>query len=364
MSRTPNGEPRGYAALATAIPPLDEDAAARARAHQLTLTKPPGSLGRLEDLAVFYAAARGAFPVPPPARARVYVFAADHGVAAEGVSPYPPSVTAAMVANFLAGGAAINVLARACALELAVVDVGVATPLPDTAGGDVPLIRARVRAGTANMRHEPALSRGEAEAALDVGARLATQAAAEGVSLLGAGEMGIGNTTAAAAVVAAATGAAPEDVVGRGTGIDNAGLARKIVVVRDALARHAPDRGDPVGLLAAVGGLEIAAMAGLMIGGAAHRVPVVVDGFISGAAALVAVAIAPAVRGYLCFSHLSAERGHRIACEALDARPLLDLGLRLGEGTGAALAMQLLRAAVALQGEMATFASASVPDRA
>jgi nicotinate-nucleotide--dimethylbenzimidazole phosphoribosyltransferase len=358
-------EASGYADLAADIRPLDDAAATQARAHQLTLTKPPGALGRLEDLAVFYAACRGAFPAAPPVRSRLYVFAADHGVTAEGVSPYPPSVTAAMVANFLAGGAAISVLARACGLELAVADVGVATPLPETAGtGAVPLIRACVRPGTANMRHEPALSRREAEAALDVGARLAAQAAAEGVTLLGAGEMGIGNTTAAAAVVAAMTGAAPDDVVGRGTGIDDAGLARKVAVVRDALARHRPERTDPVGVLAAVGGLELAAMAGLMIGGAARRVPVVVDGFISGAAALIAVAIAPDVRGYLCFSHLSAERGHRVACEALDGRPLLDLGLRLGEGTGAALAMQLLRTAVTLQSEMATFASAAVPDRA
>jgi len=327
-----------------AIPPFDEDAAARARAHQADLTKPPGSLGRLEELAVFFAGARGLFPVLPPERARIYVFAADHGVTAEGVSPYPSSVTAAMVANFAAGGAAINVLAHACAVELRVVDAGVG-------------------AGTLNMRREPAMSRAETEAMLDLGAGHAARAADDGVTLLGAGEMGIGNTTAAAALAAALTGAAPESVVGRGTGVDDAGLARKTAVVRDALALHRPHRGDPLGALAAVGGLEIAAMAGLMLGAAARRVPVVVDGFISGAAALVAVALAPRVRDYLCFSHLSAERGHRLVCEALDARPLLDLGLRLGEGTGAALAIHLLRAAVRLQNEMATFSSAGVANR-
>jgi len=346
-----------------ALPAFDEAAAAAARAHQTQLTKPPGSLGRLEDLAVFYAGARGAFPVAAPSRARVYVFAADHGVTAEGVSPYPSSVTAAMVANFVAGGAAISVLTRALDVELAVVDVGVASPIPGGAGRSE-LLSFRVRPGTANFLREPAMTRAEAEQALDVGARLAHDAANEGVELLGAGEMGIGNTTAAAAVVAALTGAAAESVVGRGTGVDDAGLERKIDVVRGALTRHRPDRGDALGALAAVGGLEIAGMAGLMLGGAARRVPVVVDGFISGAAALVATRLAPRARDYLCFSHLSAERGHRVVYDALDARPLLDLGMRLGEGTGAALAIQLLRAAVRLQSEMATFASAGVANRA
>jgi len=348
---------------AAAVPPFDETAAAAARAHQEQLTKPPGSLGRLEELAVFFAGARGRFPAAAPARARLYVFAADHGVTAEGVSPYPSSVTAAMVANFVTGGAAISVLTRGSDIELYVADVGVASPIPGPAATHPRLITAPVRAGTANFLREPAMSRAEAEHAIDVGARLATDAAREGVELLGAGEMGIGNTTAAAAVVAALTGAAAEDVVGRGTGVDAAGLARKIAVVRGALVRHRPDRNDPVGVLAAVGGLEIAALAGLMLGAAARRVPVVVDGFISGAAALVAVRIVPRVRDYLCFSHLSAERGHRVVCEALDARPLLDLGLRLGEGTGAALAIDLVRAAVRLQSEMATFASAGVANR-
>ena len=348
-------------AWAPLVPPFDEAAAAAARAHQEQLTKPPGSLGRLEDLAVLYAGARGRFPVAAPERARIYVFAADHGVAAEGVSPYPSSVTAAMVANFVSGGAAISVLTRAHDIELRVVDVGVASPIPGGAGET--LLSFPVRRGTASFLRGAAMSRAEAEIALGVGVRLAAEAADEGVALLGAGEMGIGNTTAAAAVVAALTGAAPELVVGRGTGVDDAGLARKIEVVRAALDRHAIDREDALGVLAAVGGLEIAAMAGLMLGAASRRVPVVVDGFISGAAALVATRLAPGVRAYLCFSHLSAERGHRVVCDALDARPLFDLGMRLGEGTGAALAINLLRAAVRLQSEMATFASAGVANR-
>jgi nicotinate-nucleotide--dimethylbenzimidazole phosphoribosyltransferase len=347
------------------VPPFDDAAASRARAHQAQLTKPPGSLGRLEDLAVFYAGARGQFPVAAPARPRLYVFAADHGVTAEGVSPYPSSVTAAMVANFVAGGAAISVLTRASGIELRVVDAGVASPIPGAPGqgGGGTFVSAALRAGTGNLVREPAMTRAEARAALALGERLAGEAVRDGVDLLAAGEMGIGNTTAAAALAAALTGAAPEAVVGRGTGVDDAGLARKIDVVRGALARHRPDRRDPLGVLAAVGGLEIAAMAGLMLGGAARRVPVVVDGFISGAAALAAVALAPRVRDYLCFSHESAERGHRVVCAALDARPLFDLGLRLGEGTGAALAIDLVRAAVRLQCEMATFASANVASR-
>jgi nicotinate-nucleotide--dimethylbenzimidazole phosphoribosyltransferase len=351
-------------AWAAPVPAFDEQAASRARAHQEQLTKPPGSLGRLEELAVFYAGARGKFPVAAPARARVCVFAADHGVTAEGVSPYPSSVTAAMVANFVAGGAAISVLARAHDIELVVVDVGVATPaLPAVAAPRAELASHPVRPGTANLRREPAMTLEEAERAIHVGWTQACRAADEGVELLGAGEMGIGNTTAAAAVVCALTGREPELVVGRGTGVDAAGLARKIAVVREALALHPLRAGDALGALAAVGGLEIAAMAGLMIGGAQRRVPVVVDGFISGAAAIVATALAPGVRDYLCFSHLSAERGHRVVCESLDARPLFDLGMRLGEGTGAALAINLLRAAVRLQSEMATFASAGVANR-
>ena len=359
--------------LLSSVPALDEDAIGRARAHQAQLTKPPGSLGRLEELAIWYAGARGRFPAAVPKRGELFVFAADHGVAVEGVSAYPAEVTAAMVRNFRAGGAAVNVLARQCGLAVTVVDVGVNGPALDAAAGDPQastagapaFVAARVRAGTRNLRREAALTRDEAAAAHAAGVRLAAEAAARGADLLVGGDMGIGNTTAAAALLCAFGGDDPEAVVGRGTGVDDGGLARKAQVIRDALALHRPDSHDPLGVLAAVGGLEIAALAGLMHGGAVHRVPVIVDGFIAGAAALVATRLAPAVRDFLLLSHLSAERGAaRLASLLGGPPPLIDLGLRLGEGTGAALVVPLLRSAVALQNEMATFAGAEVPDRA
>jgi len=339
----------------------------RARAHQTQLTKPPGSLGRLEELAIWYAGVRGRFPVAAPAAGELFVFAADHGVTAEGVSAYPAEVTAAMVRNFRAGGAAVNVLARQCGLAVTVVDVGVnGPPIPtESKPGGPAFVAARVRAGTRNLRREAAMTRAEAEAARAVGMRLAAEAAARGADVLVGGDMGIGNTTAAAALLCAFGGDAPDLVVGRGTGIDDAALARKAGVIRDALALHRPDARDPLGVLAAVGGLEIAALSGLMQEGAARRVPVVVDGFIAGAAALVATRLDPGVRDFLLLSHLSAERGAgRMAALLGGPLPLVDLGLRLGEGTGATLAVPLLRAAVTLQNEMATFAGADVPDRA
>jgi nicotinate-nucleotide--dimethylbenzimidazole phosphoribosyltransferase len=346
------------------IPPFDEAAAGAVRAHQLRVTKPAGSLGRLEELAAWYAGARGRFDAEPPDAAEIFVFAADHGIAAEGVSAYPSSITASMVANFLAGGAAINALAGAASVGLTVVDVGVAGDLASLpAQRRARFVAAKVRAGTGNFLIEPAMSRAEAEAALTVGSNLAGEAASRGIALLGAGEMGIANTTSAAAVLAALTGRPCEETVGRGTGLDARGVERKAAVIREALARHRADPKDPLGVLAAVGGLEIAAMAGLMLGAAERRVPVVVDGFISTVAAVVAVALAPPVRRYLCFSHLSSEHGHRLANATLDAQPLLDLGLCLGEGTGAALAIPLVRAAVRARHEMATFATAGIPER-
>jgi nicotinate-nucleotide--dimethylbenzimidazole phosphoribosyltransferase len=358
------------------IPAFDEDTAARARRHQLTLTKPPGSLGRLEDLAVFYAGVRGQFPAAIPGRAELFVFAADHGVAAEGVSAYPAEVTAAMVGNFLHGGAAVNVLARQCGVSVTVVDVGVSggsEPRSDLAPArdpDGPLfVSARVAPGTRNLRREAALTAAEAEAALSVGLSMAAAAAARGAELLVGGDMGIANTTSAAALVCAICDEDPAGIVGRGTGVDDDGLARKIEVIRDALALHRAlldgPAGRPFGALQAVGGLEIAALAGLMLGGAARRLPVIVDGFIAGAAALVACGLVPGVRSFLLLSHLSAERGaRRLAALLGGPAPLIDLGLRLGEGTGATLVVPLVRAAVALQNQMATFAGAGVPERA
>jgi nicotinate-nucleotide--dimethylbenzimidazole phosphoribosyltransferase len=321
-------------------------------------TKPRGSLGRLEELACQVAAIRGSVAAEPTRKALV-VMGADHGVAEELVSAYPQEVTAQMLLNFARGGAAINVLARQAGARVVVVDMGVKTAPPP-----VPEIRSeRVAAGTGNFTREPAMTRDQAVQALETGIRIAEELVAGGVTLLGIGDMGIGNTTASSALTAAFTGAPPEEIVGRGTGVDDEGLRRKIDVVRRALALHHPDAADAVGTLAQLGGFEIAGLAGVVLGAAAARVPVVVDGFICGAAALTATRIAPAVAGSLIASHRSVEAGHRAVLKALGQRPLLDLDLRLGEGTGAALAMNLVDAALAIVREMATFASAGVSDR-
>jgi nicotinate-nucleotide--dimethylbenzimidazole phosphoribosyltransferase len=342
-----------------------DDAAERAaRAHQSELTKPPGSLGRLEEIAAWYAGAAGSFPCEPPEEAAVAVFAADHGVVVEGVTAYPSQVTAAMVCTMMAGGAAINVLARRHRVAIALVDVGVAGDLSAApTHPEVPLRRERVRAGTGNLRREPAMSRAEALAAMHVGARVADDCIAAGARILGTGEVGIGNTTAAAALACALTGAAPADVVGLGTGIDEAIRARKIAVVTEALARHAPQRSDPVGALAAVGGLELAAIAGFALRAAEAGVPLLLDGFLAGVSALVVRALHPTASRFFLASHESAERGSRIVLDALGLQPLLCLGMRLGEGTGAVLGIELVRTAVALQRDMATFATAGVPRR-
>jgi nicotinate-nucleotide--dimethylbenzimidazole phosphoribosyltransferase len=364
------------AAAATAAPDPDPDpektnglfdarAWAAARAHQRELTKPPGSLGRLEELAAWYAGAVGRFPCEPPRQATVAVFAADHGVVVEGVSAYGSQVTAAMVCTMMAGGAAINVLARRYGVEIALVDVGVSGDLSAApANPEVPLWREKVRAGTGNLRREAAMTREQVEAALQVGARTATRCIEAGARIVAVGEVGIGNTTAAAALVCALTGAAPQEVVGTGTGLDAQALARKAEVVDAAVARSGFDparaAADPVGVLAALGGLELAAMAGFAQRSAELRVPVVLDGFLAGAAGLVARALRPAAVGLFVASHLSSERGHALALRALGLRPLLSLDLRLGEGTGAVLGIDLIRSAVALQSEMATFATAGV----
>jgi nicotinate-nucleotide--dimethylbenzimidazole phosphoribosyltransferase len=294
-----------------------------------------------------------------PSRKAVVVMGADHGVAEELVSAYPQEVTAQMLLNFARGGAAINVLARQAGARVVVVDMGVKTALPP-----LPEIRSeRIGAGTRNFTRGPAMTRSEAVSALEAGIRIAEELAADGVTLLGIGDMGIGNTTASSALTAAFTGAPPAEVVGRGTGIDDQGLHRKIDVVRRALALHRLDPGDPVGTLAQLGGFEIAGLAGVVLGAVAARVPVVVDGFICGAAALTATRIAPAAAGSLIASHRSVEAGHRAVLKAIGQRPLLDLDLRLGEGTGAVLAMSLVDAALAIVREMATFASAGVTDR-
>ncbi|NPA26092.1 MAG: nicotinate-nucleotide--dimethylbenzimidazole phosphoribosyltransferase [Chloroflexi bacterium] len=344
--------------LRTRIPRLDEAAMVHARNRQQQLTKPPGSLGRLEDVAVHLAGIQ-ATPRPRVQRKVFLVMAGDHGVTAEGVSPYPSEVTAQMVLNFLRGGAAISVLARWQQARLWVVDVGVDADLPEHPG----LWIEKVRRGTGNIAREPAMRREEAEAALDVGVRAVERAAAEaGMDVLVLGEMGIGNTTPATALAAVFTGQPVERLVGRGTGLDDAGLARKRAVIERALALHQPDPRDPVAVLAAVGGLEIAALAGAMLAAAARRVPVMLDGFIATAAALVATALAPRVRDYLIPGHRSAEGGHGLMLAHLGLEPLLQLGMRLGEGTGAAVALAVVEAACRLHNEMATFAEAGVSE--
>ena len=346
-----------FAEAAAAVRPLDDVAAADAAALEDRLTKPRGALGQLESLAIRLAAIAGTCPPPVPRPAAVAVFAADHGVVAQGVTPWPREVTAQMVLNLAAGGAAINVLARQVGATVTVVDVGVATPLPD----DAAIERRAIRAGTADMTLEPAMSLDECRQALDVGADVGAALVAGGARALVTGEMGIGNTTAAAAVIAALLGRAPSEVTGRGTGVDAAGLARKIEVVQAALARHRPV--EPLEVLATVGGLEIAALAGFVVGGAAAGVPVVVDGVIADAALLAAERLVPGVARRCFAGHRSTEPGATAVLEALDLEPLLDLGMRLGEGSGACLALPILEAAARTIGEMATFDAAGVTDK-
>ena len=343
---------------AAAIGPPDDGAAARARARQARLTKPPGSLGRLEELAVRIAGISGR-ERPRLADRLIVVAAADHGVAARGVSAYPQEVTAQMVANFLAGGAAINVLAGHAGARVRIVDAGVAAPLPSHPA----LLKLELGRGTGDITRGPAMSRGTAERAIAAGVRLFdAERAGAGVDVVACGEMGIGNTTTASALIAAVSGRPPAAVTGRGTGVDDATFAAKLRAVETAVEVNRPDPGDGVGLLAAVGGFEIGVLAGVYLAAAAARVPAVMDGVISGAAALVAAAIQPRVGHYLVAAHRSAEPGHEAVFAQLGLEPLLDLGLRLGEGSGAALGITLCVAACRLLDEMATFDEAGVAE--
>ncbi len=317
------------------------------------MTKPRGSLGYLEEIARRYVYITGNPKPELPLKKRVYVFAGDHGVVAEGVSTYPQEVTKQMIYNFLSGGAGINVIARQAGAEVRVVDVGVAGEV--SAEG---LLRRKVVSGTRNLAREPAMTREEAEAALQVGMELAEEAAREGVQLLIPGDMGIGNTTPSACLICYFLDEPPERIVGRGTGVDEEGLRRKIAVVRRALEIHRPR--DPVEALAAFGGAEIGAIAGLFLGGARHRIPVVMDGFISLAGFLTARALAPGLEEFIFCGHVSAENGARPAFQKLGLRPIVDLEMRLGEGTGAALASMIIETALRIYREMATFEGAGV----
>jgi nicotinate-nucleotide--dimethylbenzimidazole phosphoribosyltransferase len=341
------------------IQPLDALAMQMAQARQDTLTKPRGSLGRLEELSI-QLAGMTANPLPTVERKVVIVMAADHGVTCEGVSAYPAEVTPQMVLNFLRGGAAINVLARQANAHVVVVDMGVALEVQDTSGK---LIRRRIGAGTANLAQGPAMTREQAEASIQSGIEVTEAEIARGTDILATGDMGIGNTTAAAAVACALMNESPEKIAGRGTGVDDDGLKRKIVVITRALDVNRPNANDALDVLAKVGGFEIGGLAGVMLASAANRKPVVVDGFISTAAAMIAVARAPAARDYMIAAHVSQERGHRFMLEWLGLNPLLDLNMRLGEGTGAALAFHLIEASTRLLREMATFGEAGVIDK-
>jgi nicotinate-nucleotide--dimethylbenzimidazole phosphoribosyltransferase len=329
----------------------------RARQHLDTLTKPLGSLGRLEDLAAQIVAIRKEKLVESLKKG-VYVFAADHGITAEGVSAYPREVTHQMVLNFLAEGAAINVLARMHGVALRVIDVGVDADFQAIPG----LLHRKVNNGTRNMLREAAMTEHELAQALAIGIEMADHAVAAGLNIIAIGEMGIGNTTSASVITCALTGAPATTATGRGTGVDSATHQRKMAVVEAVLHKHFAGTASPIDILCCTGGFEIAAMAGMVLAAARHGLIVVVDGFISTAAAALAVAIAPDARGYLIAGHQSEEPGHKLLLDHLQLRPVLALNMRLGEGTGAVLAMPILESALALYTQMATFASAGVSE--
>jgi nicotinate-nucleotide--dimethylbenzimidazole phosphoribosyltransferase len=344
------------------IHPLDSTAQAAATERQSRLTKPPGSLGLLEDLSVRLAGLAGTCPPPIPEPAVVAIFAADHGVHAQGVTPWPQEVTAQMVANFVTGGAVVNAFARQTGAAVQVVDVGVAGMLPADAGAGL-LIR-KIRPGTVDMTVGAAMTRSEAEAAIETGIEVAAELAAAGYRCLLTGDMGIANTTASAALIAAFTRREAAAVTGRGTGVDDVTYDRKVKVVRRALAVHKPDPADPIGTLAAVGGLEHAALVGFILGGAAARIPVILDGVTPGSAALVAAGLSADVLAACVAGHRSAEPGHAIALRHLGLSPLIQLELRLGEGTGALLALPLVQSAVRALHDVATFDAAGVTEKA
>ena len=340
------------------ISPADFRAKRAAELRQNRLTKPPGSLGRLEDLSLQLA---GIFRTesPVPRGKTIVVAAADHGVVSQGVTGYPQEVTAQMLQNILTGGAAVSVMARKAGVNLIAVDAGVATPLPHH-----PALRVvGVGKGTADITQGPAMTHEQAEACMSAGVRIALEAAENGADIIGIGDMGIGNSTVSSAIASALTHRPPSDTTGRGTGRNDRELEHKIAVVERALEVNRPNPGDGLDVLTKVGGFEIGVLAGVLLGGALARRVVVLDGFISGAAALIAHSLCPSVGDYMVAAHLSAEQGHRIALSHMGLQPLLDLGMRLGEGTGAVLAMGIVEAAAACLTDMATFAEAGVSNR-
>lgn len=340
------------------IKPLDEEAMAQAKARQDRLTKPLGSLGQLEELSIQLAGIQGK-AIPQIRHKVIITMASDHGVVAEGVSAYPQEVTAQMVRNFLRGGAAINVMARQIGARIVVVDMGVATKLET----HPQLLSRKIARGTRNMAVGPAMTEAEAITAIETGMEIINGETARGLDIVGTGDMGIGNTTASSAICSVMTGKPVAEVTGRGTGLSEPQLKHKVQVIEKALAVNQPNPAQPLSVLAKVGGFEIAGLVGVMLRAAAHRIPVVIDGFISGAAALLATALVPSLRYFLIAAHLSVEPGHRLVLEHLRLRPLLDLDMRLGEGTGAALGIFLAETAARLLAEMATFGEAGVSER-
>jgi len=340
------------------IKPPDKKAAAKAQARQDQLTKPRGSLGRLEELSVKVAGITGK-ELPRIERKAIVIIAGDHGVVAEGVSAYPQEVTAQMVHNFLRGGAAINVLARHIGARMVVVDMGIVAELEPHPS----LVSRKIAPGTHNMAKGPAMSKEQALRAVESGIEVINGEVARGLDIVGVGDMGIGNTTPSSAICAAITGESVGRVTGKGTGVSDKQLALKVKVIETALALNRPDPGDAIDVLSKVGGFEIGGIAGVILGAAARRLPVVIDGFIAGAAALIASGLCPRVKDYLIAAHVSAEVGHRAILDYLGLRPLLDLGMRLGEGTGAALAISIVEAAVKALAGMATFADAGVSEK-
>ena len=339
------------------IKPLDRAAMDSAFARQNTLTKPPGSLGRLEELSAQLAGIQGK-PLPQVIHKAIITMAGDHGVVAEKIGNWPQEITAQMVHNFLNGGAGINVLARQTGARVIVVDMGVATEI----GPNPSLLSRKIDYGTRNMAKGPAMTAGQAVQAVETGIDIAASEAIKGLDVVGTGDMGIGNTTASSAIFAAISGKPVAEVTGRGTGLSDEQLAHKITIIEKALAINQPDATNPFDVLAKVGGFEIGGLAGVMLGAAANRIPVVIDGFISGAAALIATALAPILKDYLIAAHLSAEKGHRLMLDYLGVKPLLHLDMRLGEGSAAALGIFLAEASARILSEMATFGEANVSE--
>lgn len=339
------------------IKPVDRNWITVARKRLDNLTKPPGSLGRLEEFAERLVAIMED-PLPPLCKKVIFTFAGDHGVVDEGVSAYPREVTVQMVHNFLAGGAGINVLARHAGARVVIIDMGVNHDFGKISG----LVDAKVVKGTRNFAKGPAMTRGEAIKSIEAGIRLAGRFAKKGFTLFGTGDMGIGNTTPSSAIASVLTGKSAAQVTGKGTGITGSSLERKIKIIEDAIRLNAPDPNDALDVLSKVGGAEIGGIAGLVLGAAANRVPVVIDGFISTAGALIAYALHPAAADYMFASHKSVEAGHLAMLEKMGLPPMIDLGLRLGEGTGAALAMGLIEAGLKIYREMTTFGEAGVSD--